>query len=288
MYEPGLEKEQLKVWLDVPGELQAALDGGMEMIGSDCLKNNAEIVLGLFEEINIKHVLGHQIKDKTLGRIIRGNPDLENDLGTTPEAEVLAGKIAKSSLLGQDPWGDKPLPLAPIPEEGASEDAQRIYTEKQTLLKTVQDQTWLYLTTHLKRIVGPEILRHIINEELKYKHDEDQIRTNQARNRMPWGAYRSIVVDLLPDDIGMYELKTLMALCREDGETASRWIQRLRIGKQLVGAKHIILPEEIYVDMALRYLTRQEIKTMAVKITKKRNHSEFTTSQAKAALSKQN
>ena len=110
MNEPGVDAEQLKVWHDVPEELNRALRDGMKKISTNCLKENAEIVLNLFQEIILKHVLSLQIQDNQLGKLLRGKRRQENDLGTTSDTMVLAGKVAKSSLLGRDPWGDEELP----------------------------------------------------------------------------------------------------------------------------------------------------------------------------------
>ena len=57
MNEPGVDAEQLKVWQDVPEELNRALRDGMKKISTNCLKENAEIVLNLFQEIILKHFL---------------------------------------------------------------------------------------------------------------------------------------------------------------------------------------------------------------------------------------
>ena len=301
MYEPGLEKQQHRVWLDMPKELTAALRDGMAKIGNDCLKANAEIVLDLFQEMIIKHVLQMQIKDKHLGKILRGNPEVEDASNAPPDMDLLAGMVAKSSMLGRDPWGDEPLPTDETkePEDSFEEavDASatttttttpkvRVYTEVQAMLKSVQDNTWLYLTTHLKRLLEDDILLQVINEEMRYRADDNNIRTSTARKRMPWKAYRKIVLDLLPEATGLYELMTLMALCRESGESASRWIQRLRIGKRLVQDAKIKLPEKLYVDMAMRYFTSGEIQIMATKIAKPGSQEQLTTSQAKQELSK--
>ena len=106
MYEPGVAKEKLKVWIDIPEELKTVLRKKMKKIGMNCLKKNAEIVLDVFQDMIIKHVLGMQIHDKTLSKIIRGNPEIEKRSDIPPDIEPLAGLVAKSSLLGQDPWGD--------------------------------------------------------------------------------------------------------------------------------------------------------------------------------------
>ena len=50
-------REFPKVWNDIPRELASSIGKGMAKIGCKCLKPNAEIVLDLYEEMMIKHVL---------------------------------------------------------------------------------------------------------------------------------------------------------------------------------------------------------------------------------------
>lgn len=110
MYEPGVAKEKLKVWIDIPEELQIVLRGEMKKNRDELYKENAEIALDVFQDMIIKHVLGMQIYDKIFNKIIRGNPEVENRSDVPPDIEPLAGLVTKSNLLGQDPWGDKELP----------------------------------------------------------------------------------------------------------------------------------------------------------------------------------
>ena len=286
MNEPGVAKKKWKVWMDVPEELQAVLKKKMKKIGLDCLKQNAEIVLDLFQDMIIKHVLKMQIHDKTLSKIIRGNPEFEDKSDVPPDIEPIAGKIAKSSMLGQDPWGDEELPKK-TPKEGDTEaEHSSAYSSEQALLKSIQDNTWSYLTTHLRRILHEDILLHVVDEEMKYAADEDKIRSQTARKRMPWKVYRAVVTELLPESTGLFELLMLMALCRESGDSAARWLQRLGIGKTLVEQMDVKLPEKLYIDLATRFLTPHEIKTMAVDIVHGTDAKKLTPVQAKRAISR--
>ena len=66
MYEPGVELRQLRVWMDIPEELDTAIKQGMEKINSECLTQNAEVVLVVFQEIILKHVLSmHNMRDQS-------------------------------------------------------------------------------------------------------------------------------------------------------------------------------------------------------------------------------
>ena len=92
MYEPGVDKAKWSVWLDIPKELQTVFDKKMKKIGLECLEKNAEIVLDLYQDMIIRHVLTLQIKDKHLGKIIRGNPNLENQSDSPPNMDLIASQ----------------------------------------------------------------------------------------------------------------------------------------------------------------------------------------------------
>ena len=165
MYEPGVEKEKWSVWMDIPLELKTVLEQKMQKIGLDCLQKNAQIVLDLYQEMILKHVLTLQIKDRNLGKLIRGNREIEDQSDSPGDIKLLAGQVAKSSLLGQDPWGDKALPekSGKEPDEDTEDGTSSSdYSGVQALLKSVQDNTWNYLTVHLRRILHDDILLRIV------------------------------------------------------------------------------------------------------------------------------
>ena len=122
---------------------------------------------------------------------------------------------------------------------------------------------------------------------MRYAADVDEIRTKTARKRMPWSVYRQVVLELLPEGTGLYELMTLMALCRENGESAARWIQRFGIGKKHVEEKNIQLPEKLIVNLATRYLADKEKVIMGTKLTSADGKKKMTPAQAQSAISKQ-
>ena len=176
-----------------------------------------------------------------------------------PDIEPIAGKIAKSSLLGQDPWGDKELP-SKTPRDGAENaEESSAYSADQALLKSIQDNVWSYLSTHLRRILHEDILLHVVDKEMEYEADVEQVRTKSVRKRMPWAVYREAVIQLLPESTVLFELLMLMALCRETGDSAARWLQRLSIGKTLVEKMDVKLPEKLYID----FFIPSELKAMA-------------------------
>ena len=108
-------------------------------------------------------------------------------MNTSSDPKILAGKVVKSSLLGRDPWGDQSLPVAEPAAEGNTDGADTTYTAMQTLLESVQDQTWLYLKTHVKcqgkRILEGDLIRQVIDEDLKYRADTNDIRRSSKHTK---------------------------------------------------------------------------------------------------------
>ena len=247
----GITPERTKVWLDVPKEVRAMTEPGSLIIDNTCLKENAQMVLELYEDACLQHVIDMQIKDKTFSKLMRGNPTLERK---DPGMAKPGKRIAKSSLLGQDPWGDKEIP----PADADSESSGETYTQLQTLLKNIQDDNYVYLTTHIKRILHEDIYLDVRIEENKYELNTDNVRTNSKRNRMEWKRYKEVIYELLPMQIGLHELRMLMALNRENHESAQSWVQRLTEGKRLLEKKGIKLPDLLYVQIAIDYLTNKE------------------------------
>ena len=113
MQPAGITPERIKAWLDIPKELKTTLESGTISIGTTCLKENAELIISLFEDMCLQHIVDMQIQDKTLSKLIRGNQAIElanpNDHGLQEPGK----RIAKSSLLGQDPWGDEEVSADP-------------------------------------------------------------------------------------------------------------------------------------------------------------------------------
>ena len=73
----GITPERVKVWLDIPAKLQQIVGSGEVAIGTTCLESNAKLVISLYEDVCLQHVVGMQIQDKTLSKIIRGNQAVE-------------------------------------------------------------------------------------------------------------------------------------------------------------------------------------------------------------------
>ena len=100
---PGTSREKRMVEMDVPPKLQQQLSKGLPLIGDDCLRENAEYVLDVFETICLEHVISTQVADRTLRRVLAHNPVLEGQDPSTVGKLTADSHIAKSSYLGQDP-----------------------------------------------------------------------------------------------------------------------------------------------------------------------------------------
>ena len=106
---PGTSRRERLIDLDVPVKLQQQLDNGLPLIGESCLRENAEYVIDIFENICIEHVIGMQVADKTLRKVLANNPMLEGKDAKKIGNLTADSRISKSSYLGQDPYGDLPL-----------------------------------------------------------------------------------------------------------------------------------------------------------------------------------
>ena len=255
----GMPEERARHWQDVPKDVASMIKNGLLNIGNTCLKPNAKLILEIYEEACLNHVVAMQIKDKTFSALVRGNLALER---ANPALQKPSkGSIVKSSLLGQDPFGDEPIPL-----ESDGEDEDATYSKVQALLKNIQDQNYGYLTAHLERILHENIMINVRNEEAKYKDDVGGRRSRSSRNRMPWHKYKSIIYELLPEQTGLHELRILATFNREDGESAQSWIQRITEAKRLLEKYGIVLPDKVYVKIAVDYLSGPERAKIAERV----------------------
>ena len=289
---PGTSREKRMIVMDVPPKLQQQLNKGLPLIGDDCLKENAEYVLDVFETICIEHVISTQVADRTLRKVLAHNPVLECQDPETVGKLTADSRIARSSYLGQDPCGDKPV----IPEKkgntGTDEDAaegsvpdetgKAVYSEVQLLMINIQDKNYHYLTAHLPKLLHPSILSRVWEAERRYEGNVEAL-AKTARNRMPWAEYRSAVLALLPESSGLFELLLMLALFRENGETATLWAQRIAKGKEWLKIKHgFVLTDKLCWDLLGRYLTREELLNM-VEALKNKTHSASGTGSAVTA-----
>ena len=77
MCAPDNSPERMRVMMDIPPELKYALDDKMKRIGRTCLRENANILFQLFEDICVEHVLKAQVDDGLLRKLVQRNPKEE-------------------------------------------------------------------------------------------------------------------------------------------------------------------------------------------------------------------
>ena len=172
MCEPTYDPEKMIVMADIPVKLKAAQDDGLENIGIECVKQNAEVVLHFFESVCAEHVIDMQMEARLVRKLTQRNP---NATEAKDAPLVPAGRLARSSLMAQDICGDEPIPEpestasesdeanAPAEDaEGASatqaskkKKKEKKHSRLQLLRLEIQDKTYLYLTVHVYRMVTP-------------------------------------------------------------------------------------------------------------------------------------
>ena len=87
---------------------------------------NAQLVIGLYEDICLRHVIDMQIQDKTLSKLMRPNRVIESSNPDEHGQDEPGKRVARSSLLGQDPWGDKEVP--DDPDTGEDDERRNLHT----------------------------------------------------------------------------------------------------------------------------------------------------------------
>ena len=70
MYAVGLNPELIKIKGDVPPALLKEIAKGLTKIGLDCLRQNADMYLKIYEDICLRHVLDKQIQGKDLKKLL--------------------------------------------------------------------------------------------------------------------------------------------------------------------------------------------------------------------------
>ena len=82
--------------------------------------------------------------------------------------ELTGTRLARSSYLGRDPFGDDP-----IPEQCTWEDEEGViqYDKFGSLLANVQDACYRYARVHLRRIISEAIWTRIAKQEHLHKRD---------------------------------------------------------------------------------------------------------------------
>ena len=154
--QPGDEGDDALIWADVPDSLKYRLEDKPQLITQDCLLDNAKGILRLYENDIIHHVIKQQLRSEHMTSLLRRQGTYKEGLSAS-ETRMTATKLAKSSFLGRDPTGARPIPASLWDGDELS--------ERGTLLKDVQDMVWDYLRVHMPRILGPVVLTRVQGQE---------------------------------------------------------------------------------------------------------------------------
>ena len=107
---------------------------------------------------------------------------------TVSEMKATANKLAKSSFLGRDPSGERPIPDSLWEGHDLSEQG--------ALLKDVQETVWNYLRVHLTRILHKHVHARVQAQEDMYTAFP-AMKDGVHNGRMPWSEYKTIITYLL-------------------------------------------------------------------------------------------
>ena len=248
--QPGEEGDDALIWADVPEALRKRLKEKPQQITENCLMCNAKGILRLYENDITQHVIKQQLRGEQMSSLIR-RQGAYRDEGARGELRATAGKLAKSSFLGADPSGERPIP------DSLWDDEDEL-SEKGALLKDVQDTVWNYLRVHLTRILDKAVLARVQAQEELYK-SFPAMKEGLHNERMPWSEYKQLITYLLPRDTGMYVLAKVLTMDREDSESAQSWVQRMHKGRQRVYKRmQTNLSDACYRELLFRGLTRKE------------------------------
>ena len=247
--QPGEKGDDALIWADYPKAIKDRLKNVPQLVTEDCLLGNAQGILCLYENDIVAHVVKQQLRSDAMASLVR-RQGTYGEGGERDERRVTINKLSKSSFLGRDPSGQRPIPDSLWEGEELS--------ERGTLLKDVQDTVYSYLRVHLPRILDRKILDRVQTHEETYKNDPGLLDALH-NHRMPWDEYKQMVTFMLPVATGMYELAKVLTLEREDAESARSWSRRLHKGRQQVSKRMgCNLSDACYVELLFGELTRRE------------------------------
>ena len=181
-----------------------------------------------------------EVKDKRVYKLLqRGEDD------TSEPADM--ARVARSSYLGKDPFGDK---------TGKDDGLE---PEQLSLLRSLQDRIHTYARVHCTRILSKEMRANVAEMEARHAKKRATEEASKAK-RIPWTCYKACMLMALPKSTGLYELGLVLAMVREKGETPQQWAQRLDQGRTVVGRKlgGNNLSDECYIELLLRGLLNKE------------------------------
>ena len=77
MRAPGASNEQMLLAMDIPGQLVSAIKKGLGVIGPRCLKGNAEILIGMYENMCLEHACAQAASEgQNIFQVVAQRPNL--------------------------------------------------------------------------------------------------------------------------------------------------------------------------------------------------------------------
>ena len=142
---------------------------------------NAENILRFYEEDIVLHVVKQEVKDKRVYKLLQRGED-EDGGGPADMA-----RIAKSSYLGKNPFGDRQN----------VEHVEGLEPEQLALLKSLQDRCHTYARVYCEKILNKELQANVA--EMEARHAKERTAGVRTRpERIPWAAYRACILMALP------------------------------------------------------------------------------------------
>ena len=193
-----------------------------------------KILMSWLEQTTMDEILERQAKSKRLNKLLR--PDAQLEESRTVTGFVGLGlSVAKSCLIGQDPFGDKPT----LPEscykkaDGAQSTDEEVtvserlssaeaasatrttptpltarakqYNAEGILLKAVQKECRDLITVLIYYLVDPDLALVLRKREKAYRN-QPALKAQAPRGCMPWKEYKELLNDRLNEAVGWKEL----------------------------------------------------------------------------------
>ena len=255
-------------------------------------KHKCEILVSWLEVTVVDTVLKREGYSKRKNRLLRNSVNLEEEDGVRGVI-AFGSKVAKSSLMGRDPFGDtKELPkecytlekredrtdvddevtvnipraeetsetrgeesarAAGATEEVRSKPAAKTYTTDGLLLKRLQEECRDLISVAIYFVLDQELETRLQIREAEYQKSAT-LKANSPRGQMPWSEYRSIIFNSLTEGSGWKELRVLCDMERKDGSLFMRWLAKINKSKDIVEKFGHTLSDRAYIHKAMAFL----------------------------------
>ena len=317
------QKERI-IWEKLDSDLKEKLQSFKTKINRDTPEHKFNILMMWLEQRTVESVIKQQPRSKYMERLFYRNRELEEEQGVRG---VLApgSVVAKSSLFGQDPFGDEPrLPsqcyTKPASTTGAasatatlSTVAQRLrssgppssdqedgdqetgedgegeeYTKVGLLLRDLQESCRDTIRVLIYSLLSEHMATACRKREAKYRLTPALLR-GTPRGCMPWKEYKQIIVSRLNKAVGWNELSIMCTTERKDFQPAVAWVQTISRGKEIITKFGHTISDAAYIKKATDYMlnTEKELLEKAIYERKRATIAGYTLERAQTDLLKQ-